>query len=539
MWHRDGHVVQLPRQSLSRLPQAVYPMTRLAAASGAIVLLFVAIAFSFARVQSVWIDETTQLSGLGLGFKEQLMWLLGQVNPVPGVPPDRMPPISYWLGSGWAALFGLNEMSMRVFGIVALACGAPAIVLSAQEMAGRGDAAKMALFALCGVLLTPTILTQAGEIRAYPVFLSLSAWAALAYVKAVRDRGGAWLFGLAVFSVLAAYTHFFGVVMAFSMWASLLMCRLSMGGRVVPVLAGGIASAVAMLGLVPFVLAALGVSSDVGDAPGLSDLLRDLARLAFRMQLHGVHLSSQLIAAAMLAATGGLMLMALHAVLLRSGSDARPIHPGFFVILPVLLGFGLQALVKLAVASFDALAPHYSIWMVPLVALFLALPLSLSPWRRLASALALVIVASNLIADVILLRHATAYTHGPGEWVSEFIENPADTVVIHDANANWGSVYFPVHYLTGGAVTQILRSPDTPDRLVLPDGLSPVEPRFVDRFGTHIHVRAASLSSMDLARRLGDPGDCGIVPMPTGDPAPKRIESRCAYESATIAVQTR
>ncbi|WP_150122029.1 hypothetical protein, partial [Sulfitobacter sp. HI0129] len=80
--------------------------------------LFVAMAGLFALRQSIWIDETTQLSGLALDFRTQLAWLAGSSDVNLGVPPDRMPPLSYWLGGLWTEVFGLTEGSMRWFGIV-------------------------------------------------------------------------------------------------------------------------------------------------------------------------------------------------------------------------------------------------------------------------------------------------------------------------------------------------------------------------------------------------------------------------------------
>ena len=58
-------------------------------------LLFFVCAVHFALAQNLWIDESTQLSGATLPLGRLFAWLTGTREPSFGVPPDRMPPISY------------------------------------------------------------------------------------------------------------------------------------------------------------------------------------------------------------------------------------------------------------------------------------------------------------------------------------------------------------------------------------------------------------------------------------------------------------
>ena len=60
----------------------------------ALTLLFLLLGIHFARAQNLWIDESTQLSGSRLPLATMVGWLTGH-GPGLGVPPDRMPPISY------------------------------------------------------------------------------------------------------------------------------------------------------------------------------------------------------------------------------------------------------------------------------------------------------------------------------------------------------------------------------------------------------------------------------------------------------------
>ncbi len=81
----------------------------------------------FLPLQSLWIDETTQLYGLSLDPIKVTERLAGRADSVEGVQDDRMPPGSYWAGWLWSRVFGLSESAMRWFGVV---CEAGAVALT-------------------------------------------------------------------------------------------------------------------------------------------------------------------------------------------------------------------------------------------------------------------------------------------------------------------------------------------------------------------------------------------------------------------------
>mgnify|MGYP006289719967 CR=1 FL=1 len=147
-------------------------------------LTFVAAAGVFATVQTIWVDETTQLTGLALDWRERLLWLLGRSDLDSGVPLDRMPPLGYVLGGLWAALFGLTEISMRWFGIVAVAAAAPALFMAGRRAAGPLGG----LFCLTFLLLSPNLISQSVAIRAYPLFFTFCAWGTWCFALLVIDR---------------------------------------------------------------------------------------------------------------------------------------------------------------------------------------------------------------------------------------------------------------------------------------------------------------------------------------------------------------
>lgn len=520
-------------------------MSRWTAALAALTILmvFAAAAVMFAGHQSIWIDETTQMSGLALPFKVQLGWLTGQVAAAPGVPPDRMPPLSYWLGGIWAGVFGLSEAAMRSFGIVAMLAAAPAIWLAARRIGGTAGA----LCALGVVFLPAGMIVEAVEIRAYPLFFAFSAWALLAFVMALEDRESRAgpLAALGVLLLAATYTHFFGVVLAGLIWLTLLVVVLAERRKVGPPLVAALAWCGASAGIVPFVAGALHVSaagavSAAKPAASAKEALIDTAKLAVHLVASSASFIYPAVAVVALAAVAGLLILAI------GGSRGTSRHGGIlpWLLLPAAAAFVILPVLKLKIASFDVLAPHYNLWLVPLFALILsgAFGSDRVAFRRMAFGLTGLLFAASLASDAVLLRHPDAFTHGPGAWIAAEITDPARTLVVHDATGDWGAAYFPVYYLTTGRVTQILLAPDGSRQQILPGGLAAAPDWPTDRFDRILFVKAASTSTAELASFLRSAKGCQL-PAPQILPAPFPTSAQsltyCAFTSAAIVVQAR
>src|SRR6516165_12442891 len=71
--------------------------------------------YKFAHAQNIWLDETTQLSGITLSPWEMLRWLSGINADRFGVPADRMPPVSYAVDWLWLRLAGSSVIGFRLF----------------------------------------------------------------------------------------------------------------------------------------------------------------------------------------------------------------------------------------------------------------------------------------------------------------------------------------------------------------------------------------------------------------------------------------
>ena len=226
----------------------------------AIVAVFVLLAAAFARVQTLWIDETTQLSGLTLDPLDQLRWLAGDDAHRFGVPPDRQPPLSYFMGWAWSQVFGLSQMTMRFFGVVAVAIAGLFIAATGYRSSGRwGGPLACGLF-----LLSPNIIGIAPEIRPYPVFLlwaSIGLWCLSGYARAMTSNRGPWLWGLSAACLAASYTHYYGGIMGIALLSAALLVAWRNKNPTRQVFLAGALYVILSLGLIPFIASAFRISA--------------------------------------------------------------------------------------------------------------------------------------------------------------------------------------------------------------------------------------------------------------------------------------
>ena len=185
-------------------------------------------------------------------------WLAGQHQPFL-VPPDRMPPLSYWAEWCWTQLFGSSVQSLRTFGVACVA-GAVAVSFSTARRAVGNRAAVLAALLLG---LAPNVVTTGVEIRAYPLFLleaSLGFYCLVRYCSDAPDQSRRWLCRMTVVCIAGIYTHFFGLILA---GALLLGAAVASWKRFAELRGPTISIAavsVCAVGLVPFVRAASAIS---------------------------------------------------------------------------------------------------------------------------------------------------------------------------------------------------------------------------------------------------------------------------------------
>jgi dolichol-phosphate mannosyltransferase len=420
-------------------------------------------AILFLPRQSIWIDETTQLSGLTLGPIGLIRWLAGQ-NHIFSVPPDRMPPMSYLVQWGWIQLFGSGVQTLRAFGIVCVSLAVAVTFAAARKAFGTLAAILAAM--LLG--LAPQVVTTAVEIRAYPLFLleaSLGFYFLIRYSSDGPERSGYWLAWMAVACIATMFTHLFGVIFTAGLLSAAFLISLQRFGELRrPAIATAIV-AVFALGLIPFVRAAIAISggetASLESAVSSRSIIRPLAQLTYHLFAHP---ATGLNAGAVVAAILGFSLLLLSLVV-RFKSVALKERS-----LAVALGSGLAVagLARIVVRGFEPLAPNYNIWILP--GLYLLFAAGVTSTSRRARQLALVgaflLIGANTYSDTQLALHGRAFAHGTESQLEDLVSRcggPGKVAIVYENGSDlppgynaWPFVYYPLVYTYGRELPQYI-----------------------------------------------------------------------------------
>ncbi len=430
----------------------------------ALIILIIIVAVSilsaamFLPQQTLWVDETTQMSGLTLNPIEVVSWLTSGKDASEygfGVPPDRMPPFSYWLGWGWSSLWGLSETTMRWLGVVLMAIAVGIIFVTAYKIWGLG-AATVAGF-LFG--LSPNVLVTSVEIRAYPLFLLLSAASYWFFTRILAQPDKyRWqhIAGLVLCLILAMYTHFFGLVLAGALLSACLLVVWYAKGRCWPIIISIGIVGIAMLGLIPFVLTAFSFSHSAAE----KNYLYGIVRLLYRLFVHPSMGVNQVIVGV---AAVSVIILGLLAIPRKKESY---VQNGIWLALVV--GFVTVVTANFVFSSFGATASHYNLWMLPGVYLLLAGGLAVTyqrSLRKLAIVAAVLLIGANGFAASQLIIHGEYFAHGPHQKIASLIRQLGsdkvsivyENIVDENSGKAWGMVYFPLRYEFGSQLPQYLQ----------------------------------------------------------------------------------
>ena len=500
----------------------------LSAAAGLLcVALGVGASALFLPHQSIWHDETVQLSGIRLEPVEQVRWLAGRAGDPFGVGLDRMPPLSYIIGWAWSHVFGAGETSMRWLGAAAVGLANLLVFLGARRAWGLGPGLAAAL--MFG--LSPNVVVQSVEIRAYPLLILASAAALLCLLRLLTDpdpNGRVWLVGLACCGVAATYLHFFGLVLAGGMLLAALIVVPARGGRVGPVALACAIVGVLSLGLAPFVTASTALATAEPVESGTR--ATGLVRLAYRLVCHPAMLASR--AAVGLALVGALAASAAALTPKRRSSAAS-----VGLLIALASGTVVVTLAQLAQSKFAATSPNYNVWMLPALSVWLASGLASvsSAARKAALGGIILLVGSDVYSVRRLAVNGDFYAHTSYRAVETLIRafGPDRVAVIHDADGAHAWTYFvPTYFEFGGAVphyaidrcgSDALRVTDYPGPGVSVDPLALA----VDYL---IVVRAAPLGAAEVAAQVRD----GVRPLGDG-PVAASARSDARWSSVSDA----
>lgn len=332
-----------------------------------LVSAFLLVAITFATRQNLWTDEATQLTGVSLGFTEQLRWLAGRLPQLGSVPLDRTPPLSYWLWSVWTTIFGRGIFAARCLSVSL----SVASILTLHALARRTLGPRAALLSAALLALSPNFLVQAVEIRPYAALILCSVFLLWSYLRLLDGRPepsrlDLWTFALA--AALCSYVHYFGVLISAGTSACIVLAY-AMGGdraklpavmrRAIWPLVFYVAS---FLALIPLLASAFRLSAAAGSGSVLPLDIRahDALRLIYRLFSHQSMLGIPGLSAA--AALSGLGLISLAAT---RGADPRVRR----LLLMLGVNMALVGLVGATAHAFDAFTPSYNCWTLPVLAL--------------------------------------------------------------------------------------------------------------------------------------------------------------------------
>jgi hypothetical protein len=419
-----------------------------------VVGVFLGCAASFLPQQCLWTDETTQMTGIGLGPAGVVRWLAGGAPYDTGQVRDRMPPLSYWLGWAWSRIFGLNEASLRWFGVACVAMAAALVYEAARRAFGTASAWAAGLF----FALSPAVIVLSVEIRAYPLFILWSAFAFYGLVRLQVMPGERWPIYAALAMVLpaAVATHFYGAVLAGSILAALAVLACVGSGRLRPVVMLGALSAVTLALLRPIIVASFALARNgVSEGVGLGRRLEGVKSMVVQLAKHpaiSVHPTVSIVAV-----TAAVLLLALAIGVARSSRQ-----PGIAVALTLVIGLLVVTAAQLVTTHFQAAASHYNVWMRPGFCILLSAGIASSARavRRTAGLAFGVLLTAQASGAYQLAVHGDAFAHGAHRAIMEMIRarNLRDfALVLDDPTYRAMLIYHPIRYELGPGLEHFQR----------------------------------------------------------------------------------
>lgn len=443
----------IERRSHVRVPLWIAPV---------VILSFALACIWFASRQNIWIDESTQLSGITLAPGALIQWLSGVDTGRFGVPGDRMPPLGYLLDWAWWNGVSNSVFGFRLFHAACVVMGLSVFAAAERRFVGG----RWAIVGLLFLAMSPKTIQFAVELRSYPMFFALACVQAAMVLRLISAPVAPSMRALLLFAcicIVTYFTHFFGVVATCAYFGALLLRFVRTApGRVV---AAGIVAMLPSLALKPFVTGASAISGVI--AVGVSP-----SQYVLQLFAGSAYLVWPI---------AGLLFLAGCAILIAAGVFAaigraaeRRSQPVDYMIVVAGLGTIATILPHFWISSFDTLKPTYSIWLLPVLALIMssgAREVSRhSRWfslGRLAAIGALTVGA--LVSTVIFLTHADWYVHGPANAIAAAAQAaPPNTPIVYFGAETYSYGYFPTVYNTHGRANQWLATGQGVKRL--PEG---------------------------------------------------------------------
>jgi len=465
--------------------------------------------YFFASVQDIWVDETTQLSGITLSPLELLRWLSGINLDRFGVPGDRMPPGSYMIDWIWLHLSGPSVFGFRLFHSTLVVVGVGLLVAFSWRTLGPASATLILAF----LTFSPKLIQTAVEIRAYPIFFVVTCVQASVFVVLVsRDRVDIkQLFAFAMICLAAIYTHFYGIVSTCAFFLALGIAFFRSSESLVGLAVASASVMVGSLGLLPF------VSSAVVQSPPTTGQ-HIIRYLIYPFRLFGDAANTVSVTAFLLFFLGALALFSAGAFSAFARAKLRTTRPFDWLWVVAIAGIFATIAASLVIRTFDVLNSSYSSWLFVLLALLIgvgaALPTGFRFWDdagRFVAGGAMLVGAA--ISTHSFLRHASMFVHGPGRFVSGVYDKVGfPKAIVYEAGSAWGFSYFPLAFSYNQQIIQY-RSAENKDGLIRIGGSEgqPVAQRMesaLESYNNILLVDVRLRTAQDLRRCQNHPSSC-------------------------------
>jgi len=417
------------------------------------IFCFILLALRFASLQNIWIDETTQMSGIDLLPKDILVWLMGKNPGRFGVPGDRMPPISYLVDSAWSHFATKAELPFRMFHAMLVIIGL--VITSSIERTLIG--ARFFSIALIFLVLSPKMLEAAVELRAYPLFFLITCIQILTFTKIISKRDLNDNLTICIFTmmcIIASYTHFFGIVSSSAFFCALILEKLYEKEICYRRILFFASFLLCCLGILPFATASSGISTPNNYAT-LPSIMRYLPTLVGG----SANLVEPLSAALFFGGCAALISAAIIGAVARMLRTAP--HRLDWLLVVAALGVVATIITALLVHSFDPLKPSYSLWLMPVFALIIANGAAqrchFKAWDRFGrfAAMAATLIGGGM-ATTLFGTHGDWFIHGPSQAIIRSYNRAPGPVGVVYLTAAYADGYFPLAYATKGNAEQWL-----------------------------------------------------------------------------------
>jgi hypothetical protein len=415
----------------------------------------------YARVQDVWLDESTQLSGISLKFWEMLHWLVGADPDRLNVPGDRMPPVSYMLDWVWLHLHGTSEIGFRLFHSFLLIAGISCLAAVEWRELGRS-----AMFLSLGFLvLSPKLIQTGVEIRAYPIFFALSCAQTAVFLRLVASQTKVDLRVLVLFAAIclvAIYTHFYGIVSTCAFFLALGISFLRKRAALAGIVSAFAVVAVGSTALLLFVSGAAQVTLFVpatATAPAVID--KSIVQyFIYLLKLAGDAANMISIPASILFFGGTIALVGASVITAGIRMRERNPRPFDWLMAVVVSGVLATVMASLFVKTFDALKTSYSVWLMAPISLLVGAGATSAtgfrPWDEAGRRVAVAALLTGAgISTYLFFQYASMFVHGPQGFIGALYDKvAAPRAIVYEPGAAWGWSYIPLQYSHHGKVLQ-------------------------------------------------------------------------------------